>query len=225
MKMRHKLYSGLTIILWFFSAFSAYADDFYYDAFARIPIQHEGRVKPMATFALLHLERFNGKSHIGDMSAIAWLAQTMFDPAKAMEQPVFVVKDTDAREMLALPSRTDNFYNFTELTQALGDHRSLVEPLLQKSPKELSTSQSTVVELYENIGLFTQIMLSNTLFLPLSLNTQAQDTSVTPLAFIDYYPDMQEMKKKLQAIIDKKGTDTNTYTPSETALAEAINSP
>lgn len=195
---------------------NAQADDFNYDTFSRIPIQHEGRIKPMATFALVYLERFYGKSHIGDMSAIAWLAQAMFNPAKAMEQPLFLVKDVEVREILALPSKADNLYNFKELTQAIGDHRTLVEPLLQKPAAELSAEQRTVLELYEDTALFTQLMLSSTLFLPLSLD----NTQLT--AFIDYYPSMPEMKNKMQAIVDEKGTDIAAYNPSETALAETL---
>ena len=135
---------SLAIILWLFMGGAAFADDLNYDAFSQIPIQHQGRIKPLATFALVHLEKFHGSSHIGDESATAWLAQAMFDPATAMEQPIFLLKDTDAQAMLSLPPKPDNLYNFSEATQAIAGGRKLIESLLQRPAAELSAGQRAV---------------------------------------------------------------------------------
>jgi len=211
----------LAFILCLFFGFAAHADALNYDTFSQIPIQHEGRIKPLDTFARVHLQRFYGASHIGDMSAIQWLAQTMFDPAKAMEQPIFLVKDADAQAMLNLPSRSDNLYNFAETTSAIAANRTLMEPLLQMPASELSNGQRAVMELYENTGLFTQIMLSNTLFLSLSIHLP-QDTDKHLSAFIDYYASMPELKKSLQAIVKNKGTNVEKYSLDEIQLAQAM---
>src|SRR5581483_914017 len=104
--------SIFAILFWLFSWCTAYAHALAYDAFAHLPVQHEGRIKPLSTFALVHLEKFHGSAYIDGMPAIQWLAQTMFDPAKAMQQPLFLLKDADAQAMLNLPQKPDNLYNF-----------------------------------------------------------------------------------------------------------------
>ena len=191
----------------------AHADDLDYSHFARIPIQHEGRIKPLETFALIHLEKFSGQS----TSAIAWLAQTMFDPAKAMNEPVFLLKDADAQAMLALPSKPDNLYSFAETTSAINANGKLIQSLLQIPPSELSPGQRAVLELHENTGLFAQITLSSTLFLHLSIDMEKSGST-----FIDYFQTMPEWQKSLQAVIAKKGTDLNRYTPHEIQLANSM---
>jgi len=207
----------LTIMVFFCFITTAHADDFDYTSFARIPIQHEGRIKPMATFALIHLEKFSGKSEIADTTAIAWLAQTMFNPAQSMSQPLFLLKDPDAQAMLGLPTKPDNRYSFAEATEAINTNQKLIQSLLQIPTGELSPGQRAVLELHENTALFAQITLSCTLFLHLSIEPQKGDST-----FIDYFHTMPEWQKSLQAIIAKKGTDLNRYTPQETALAEAM---
>ncbi len=100
----------------------------------------------------------------------------MFDPAKAMEQPLFLMRDTDAQSMLNLPSGPENLYSFAEITKALGTHQKLVQSLLQLPTQDLSTAQRAVLELYENAGLFTQIMLSCTSFLRLSIDLPERES-------------------------------------------------
>ena len=212
----------VALLLWLSTCFAAYADDFSYADFARIPIQHEGRIKPMNTFALVHLERFYGKTRIDDMSATQWLARAMFDPAAAMDQPLFLLKDADAEAMLNLPPKSDHLYSFAEATAAVEANQKLMESLLELSPPELSAGQRAVLDLYENTSLFAQILLSNTLFLHLAIDVPV-DADAPPTAFIDYYPYMPELKKSLQALVARKGMDLDQYAPAETELARGLN--
>ena len=156
---------------------------------------------------------------MGDIPAINWLAQTMFDPAKAMEQPLFLLKDADAQAMLGLPAKSDNLYSFAETSEAINTNQKLVQPLLQMPPAGLSPAQRAVVELYENTGLFEQITLSNTLFLHLAINAPVKDAD----AFIDYFKYMPGWQQSLKEVVDKKGTDLSRYTAEETQLAETMN--
>ena len=212
---------SIAILLWLLMGSAAFAQTFNYDAFSNIPIQHDGRIKPMGTFALVHLERFYGKTRIGDMSASEWLAQTMFDPAKAMDQPIFLVKDADAQAMLNLPAKDDHLYNFAEVTQAIAANEKLVRSLLELPANELSSGQRAVLELYQNTGLFTQIMLSSTLFLHLSINVPI-DAAHPPSTFIDYYQYIPSLQQSLEDVVSRKGKDASAYTPAETALAQAV---
>ena len=73
-------------------ATSVHAAPLNYDDFAALPVQHEGRIKPLQTFALTHLQQILGATHIDEQSATQWLAGVMFNPSDAIEQPIFYSK-------------------------------------------------------------------------------------------------------------------------------------
>ena len=64
---------------------------FDYSAFAQLPVQHEGRLKPLDSFARTFLTMFSGQSGIDNLSATAWLAELLFDPDAAYGRDVFNV--------------------------------------------------------------------------------------------------------------------------------------
>ena len=98
----------------------ANAEPLNYNAFATLPIQHEGRIKPLQTFALMHVQQISGTTHLGDASAIEWLAAVMFNPSQAIEQPLFLLKDADAQLMLDKPDASG-------AVVALGNEEALKE--------------------------------------------------------------------------------------------------
>jgi ABC-type transport system involved in cytochrome c biogenesis permease subunit len=75
------------------------------DAAARIPVQHDGRIKPLDTFARFKLLQFSGKRSVkverGDgesetLSPTEWFLDVLFFPAQASEYETFLVEDYDA---------------------------------------------------------------------------------------------------------------------------------
>ena len=70
------------------SVFSFFAQDIFVDEgyswhdFARIPVMHEGRVKPLNTVAVNSLLVLHGKRSIqtdnGSISALPWLAESLY---------------------------------------------------------------------------------------------------------------------------------------------------
>jgi ABC-type transport system involved in cytochrome c biogenesis permease subunit len=207
--------------------FSARAENFNYADFSRIPIQHEGRIKPMDTFALVYLEKFYGKSRINGMEAPQWLAKVMFEPAVAMDMPVFRVKDVDVQAMLKLSVKPDNLYSFMELVRAIGDNRELIKKLALIPTKDLSAAQRSVLELYEGTDLFTQLMLSSSLYLKIDINLSQElldkigfsSGVAKPVAFIDYFPYLRKMEDVLREVIYRKGDRVERYTEDEARLA------
>ncbi len=209
---------SLIMFLWLFSACAATANGLDYADFSTLPIQHEGRIKPLSTFALIHLEKFHDASRLGEESATAWLAEVMFNPAKAMQRPLFAVKDADVVSMLGMAEKPDHFYSFAEVADALAQHHDQVASLLQHTTEQLSLSQRGVVELYRNAGLFAQITLSYTLLLPLSIDIPNH----TGTAFIDDYAQLPELQKSLRALVASKGKNPQNYSATEKQLAQAV---
>ena len=189
-------------------ATSVHAAPLNYDDFAALPVQHEGRIKPLQTFALTHLQQISGATHLDEQSATQWLAGVMFNPSDAIEQPIFLLKDADAQSMLELPPADKNRYRFTDVMQALGKHQALVVSLLDRPANELSPGQRAVVKLYSDSGLFRQIMLSATLVLPTSSGLspeQMRRLKLDPAAssFLDYYRALPTLQREARAILAK----------------------
>ena len=107
-------------------ALPAQAADFDYKGFSALPIQHEGRIKPIDSFARGTLEQLAGKDSINGMRADAWLAQTLFDPAQALEVPVFrlLPENHGFTAMLRLPrpfwAKTTSCKNFRPSNRKTG---------------------------------------------------------------------------------------------------------
>lgn len=92
------------------SGVSAYAEDEPYQPwskeavqeFVSIPVQHEGRVMPMGTFAFTQLMTLRGKDSVkfewaGEKHKIGydeWLMDVFFRPEIAKKLPIFIVDDT-----------------------------------------------------------------------------------------------------------------------------------
>ena len=87
-----------------------------YNSFNQIPVQHEGRIKPLDSFARAFLKSFSGKDSINGLNADAWLAETLFDPAQSLQRPLFRVFRPDT---LGLRVRESKYYSYAELSSAL----------------------------------------------------------------------------------------------------------
>jgi hypothetical protein len=110
----------LTFFLLVFTSIPALAESLPMQSFARIPVQHEGRIKPLDTFARVTLLGFSGKDHLKGMSANDWIAEALFDPVTSASRPVFSVRDATLRHRLGLPERANPLYSYNELTDGLG---------------------------------------------------------------------------------------------------------
>jgi ABC-type transport system involved in cytochrome c biogenesis permease subunit len=89
-------------------------------AFNRIPVLAGGRIKPMDTVACNSLLILRGKQTIrlpdgGKVSASRWLADVLFNPAKADTYPVFAVANQEVLGMFGWPQVDKKYCSHDEL--------------------------------------------------------------------------------------------------------------
>lgn len=99
--------------------------------FKTLPILHEGREKPLSSFADIMLRQFSGQEKLQNMDASQWLTLTLFDPQSAAELPVFTVSDETLITKLKL-DKTQNLYSYAQIQPALKAMRDEALPLFQK---------------------------------------------------------------------------------------------
>jgi ABC-type transport system involved in cytochrome c biogenesis permease subunit len=84
-------------------------------AFGRLPVLVNGRLKPLDTVARTSLLMLQGRQRVSDptkpvplvATPIEWLADVLFNPAKADAYPTFRLSATDSPELLTLMGLTD----------------------------------------------------------------------------------------------------------------------
>jgi len=136
---------------------------FDYAAFERLPVLHAGRIKPMGSFAKSILHDLSNRTALSGLSAGAWLAQTLFDPAAAAMRPVLYVPDP---ESIGLPAKADPLYSHAEISTALEGKIPLLAALAEREAQTLTPDQRALARVYERFMLQADILRSLTLLLP-----------------------------------------------------------
>ena len=83
--------------------------------FEHLPVLERGRVMPMDTYARNILLRFSGKSSYQRRPASAWIAQALFEPSAAAEEPVFLVNNPDVLQAVGFDVTKRDRYSFRQL--------------------------------------------------------------------------------------------------------------
>ncbi|MFY9288273.1 MAG: cytochrome c biogenesis protein CcsA [Alphaproteobacteria bacterium] len=172
----------------------AHANDLDYQNFSEVPILHEGRIKPLSSFARAYLLAFSGQSSLPEMSASAWLAELLFTPEKSFERPVFNIANPDVVNALGLPLHQHHRYSYLEISRAFETYGKTLQSILDMDEAKRTPSQHQMVELYSKVTAYILISQSLSLIQPrFQIHTAklAQDLNVKSgedLTFLDLLP-------------------------------------
>lgn len=188
--------------------------------FAKLSILHEGRIKPLDSFARIEILKFAKRENPNDADAITWLADALFDPASAVTQKIFLVDDAETRHILGLEDRKKPFYSYAELVPGLEKTSSIVEQIM-KSDKEPNALQKNLLSVHENALEFTHILRSFSSVLPLNIDlnknwrTKADLSSNAPVTFAALQKISPEIEDKVRAVVRRKGENPAAYNKQE----------
>ena len=135
-----------------------------------IPIQEGGRIKPLDSFARNQSLAFYGKRKIKheDLSAIDWLLNLFTHPEKGLDQKVFNLRNPEVVNALGL-TWTNNFhkYSYNELFPGIEKQLPLIREVFEKKEVDRDVFESQLVEIYQNVMKFREIVSSLSCLLPL----------------------------------------------------------
>ena len=99
-----------------------------------IPVQDEGRIKPLDTYARNHLLAFYGKRSVKELELTAtdWLMDLILDPQTGRDQKIFNIRNPEVASSLFLDWTSDHKYSFNEIVPGLSEQSSLLEVIDQK---------------------------------------------------------------------------------------------
>ena len=82
--------------------------------FGKLPVLLNGRIQPMDSVARNTLLQIRTRQSAGQMSATAWLMETMMNPDAADKLDVFRIDNLELLNMLQLPERP-KYYSFNQI--------------------------------------------------------------------------------------------------------------
>ncbi len=179
--------------------------EFDHSAFAKIPVLHEGRVKPLDTFAATYLETFNSKAKLAHTKPIEWLAEALMDPEKARRREIFDVPNPKVIDALELERRPGHRYSYDELSQAMMGHFKTLHPIFTKPREELSLAQSQLLDIYAKMGAFEEIVRSLVLMSPDFEIAEGEPSQIfgVPAGTFLTYMDVRLKQEALQQVVMK----------------------
>ena len=121
---------------------------------AQLPVLHDGRLKPLDSFAHLHLKRFSNKETINRINANQWLAQIIFTPEDDASTRIFHVRNF---ENLKLEKRKNKLYSYVEITATLEQQKNIIEQLHKTNPQEWTPEQQNLITLHDNANILSLI--------------------------------------------------------------------
>ncbi len=192
------------------------------DAFALIPIQHEGRIKPLGSFAKTVLKQIHGNDTYKGIEATRLLAEILFNPAQAIEKPLIAVRNDHLRNKFGL-DKERTYFSLQELNAGLSQTSADLLPLMEKEQDDLSLDEKDLLALHESSVSLMKLLRSLSMVLPLqvSLPEKYQTEGLNP-TYLDLLPVKIALKSELKQLIGKKGDNPENYSDDEQALAVLV---
>lgn len=126
------------------------------DAFAKTAILHEGRIKPLDTYARGVLLQFSGRTSFNRRPAIEWVARLLFAPDATHEDKVFLINSSEIPMALGIEPEARRRYSFSQLGPGLQKITELAKMADQIETGERSIVEQEAIRLYHNLNLYTQ---------------------------------------------------------------------
>lgn len=200
---------------------SASAEQFDLRGFATLPVMHEGRIKPMDSFARSIQANLSGK----EQRPILWLTETLFNPALSENTPILKITNPDLLNTLELPAHVDKLYSHRDVSQALAKKQDVLASILKTPEEDWTTAQKDFVTLQQNSVLLGDLLSSMTLFLPLSVPlpedvpADLKGHANKQLSYVEITEIKPQLDAYLKTILKESGPDLTDYSESQQAVA------
>jgi len=150
--------------------------EFHTVEFARLPVLHGGRIKPMDTLARSTLLMLRGKQSVRyenrSIPAREWLLDVLFRPDQADRYNVFEINDPDVLGMMGIEQSKRRHYSLDELRPHLSAIEQQAAQAEAMKPEHRARYQTSILNLYHRITLYRK--LQHSLQIPGENNIEAR---------------------------------------------------
>jgi len=144
--------------------------------FLHLPIQEEGRVKPLDSFARNQLLKIYGKTTLTiydqkkyEISAIDWLYAILRQEQSSLNQSIFKIQNPDVVNALNLDKTEKLLYSFNQINAGLSEENNveLIERIAKTDKKFLTLVEKQILDLNVKHKLFIDLFNSASCVIPI----------------------------------------------------------
>ena len=140
-----------------------------------IPVQSEGRIKPLDSFARNQLLRFYGKREVKEhhLTATDWLLNLILDPQAGKDLKIFNIRNPEVVSSLFLDWTNEHKYSYNEIIPGLKNQIELITVIDEKDDSDRSTFEKQLIELSHNAIVFEELsFMKNINLIPPALHDE-----------------------------------------------------
>ncbi len=135
------------------------------EAFGKLPVMYEGRMKPFDTLARNSLRVISDSETYTDENdrrqpALRWLLDVMVDPTEAAKQKVVRIQNLEVLDMLGLTRRPGYRYSINEFRDHMAEFDKQSQAVHAVEPADRSIFQKKVLELDNRLRLYSTLLTS-----------------------------------------------------------------
>ncbi len=127
------------------------------DSLKRVPVLHQGRIKPFETYSKNILLQFSGREHYQKESACEWMARFLFAPRTTSDDKIFIVNHPEILEALKIGPQKNRRYSFRQLDSGFEKLKVLVDVSQGIAEKNQSIVDKELIRVYENLLLYIRL--------------------------------------------------------------------
>ena len=199
------------ILLFFFNSIQSETFNFLH-----IPIQEEGRIKPLDSFARNQLLKIYGKTNLTiyqdenyEISAIDWLYAVLRQEPSSLNQSIFKIQNPDVVNALNLDKTEKLLYSFNQINTGLSTQNNieLIQRISKTDKKFLTLVEKQILDLNIKHKLFLDLFNSASCIIPIiqiSNPTIAQAFGVSSndrISYFHYIRNQISIHHELQKIV------------------------
>ena len=134
---------------------------------SHIPIQEQGRIKPLDSFARNQLLALYGKTKLPNMSAIDWLFSVLTHDPKSLDLPIFKVENPDVINTLNLDKKEKSVYSFNDIKKVFEENKKLIPDIIKLKEDERALIDQQILALFTKKEIFIDLLKSSGCLIPI----------------------------------------------------------
>ena len=132
---------------------------FHTRVFGKLPVVVNGRIQPMDSAARNALLQIRARQSIGQMSATAWLMETMMNPAAADNLDAFRIDNPELLNLLQLPEQ-QKYYSFNQIRPHYDDVIQQAKRLNDTEDADRTAFERHLLKLNNALEIYQQLKWS-----------------------------------------------------------------
>ncbi len=177
-----------------------------------VPVMHEGRLKPMITYARHMLLQFSGRTKYEKSSALQVMSHILFTPEAVTDYRIFLINNPEVAQALGIAPEKHRRYTFRQLEKSMPKLEELAQKANATVEDKRDLIQKEILRVFSNVVEFVNLSRSFSFALPNPIytvqlpETKAQlglaaDQSV--FSFWDLMSSAQAIAKVLEGVGDR----------------------